>query len=100
MKRQPSAGATNVALSASPAGPYTPPMTDSVSDRTTFLFANPSLVEGLARLVDLGGTFDQYNESATEEAADLRALTQDWSTVGDHLRLAFRAVAEANHPGK
>lgn len=75
-------------------------MTDSVSDRTTFLFANPSLVDGLARLVDLGCTFDQYNESTTPVAADLRALTQDWSTVGDHLRAACRTLAEAHHPGK
>jgi len=76
-------------------------MGDSVSDRTTFLFANPSLIDGLARLVDLGGTFDQYNESASPEEADLRALTQDWSTIGDHLGRAAQALTErAPHSGE
>jgi hypothetical protein len=43
---------------------------------TDFLFARPSLLRGMARVVDLGGRLDSfaYNFSSTpEEAADLAA---------------------------
>ena len=53
------------------------------------LFATPSFLTGAARLVDLGGVFDKYNSSASEEEADSRALASDWSVVGDDLRKAM-----------
>jgi hypothetical protein len=50
------------------------------------LFATPSFLTGAARLVDIGGVFDKYNSSRSEEEADSRALASDWSVVGDDLR--------------
>ena len=52
-------------------------------------FAQPSYVSGAARLVDLGGVFDKYNKSDTEEQADSRALASDWAIVGHDLELAL-----------
>ena len=57
--------------------------------RSDFLFAQPSVLYGLARLFDLGGTFDVYNESPTPGAADAWALLNDWCHVGQDLSAAF-----------
>jgi hypothetical protein len=46
------------------------------------LFAEPSLIEGVSRLVDLGGTLQEYNASKTENEADYKALRNDWHAVG------------------
>ena len=54
-----------------------------MSNKTTFLFANPSFVEGMARVMDLGSTLQVYNESNTEKEADSRAIQKDWEAVGE-----------------
>ena len=67
--------------------------------RSTFLFANPSVIEGLARIVDLGATFDAYNDSATPVAADLRALAQDWYAVGRDVQDVYEQTARGRRAG-
>ena len=47
-----------------------------------FLFAQPSLLSGVSRLLDLGGVFDDYNRSRNGMEADNRAGWVDWGTVG------------------
>ncbi len=47
-----------------------------------FLYARPSFLSGLARLLDIFGTFDQYNRSRDGRIADARALYCDWHVVG------------------
>ena len=59
-----------------------------------FLFAVPSYLSGIARTLDLGGTFDSYNESSTGEEADRRAISADWRMVGQDLREAMRRFDE------
>lgn len=54
-----------------------------------FLFARPSLVGGISRILDFGGTLKTYNYSASEEMADLLATSQDWKAVGIDLRDAL-----------
>jgi hypothetical protein len=61
-------------------------------NKTFRLFAQPSVLSGAARLVDLGGVFDKYNRSQTEQQADGRALASDWSSVGDDLRAAMQRM--------
>jgi hypothetical protein len=61
---------------------------------TDELFAQPSFLSGAARVLDLGGTFDQYNTCATPEDADLRALRGDWITVGRDMQEAIEAVTK------
>lgn len=55
-----------------------------------FLFAKPSFWSGVARAVDLGATFTNYNISPTEAVADERALRSDWRVVGEDLKKAIR----------
>ena len=45
-----------------------------MSHNTDFLYARPSAVEGVARLLDFGNCLNEYNRSATTEQADARAL--------------------------
>ena len=51
----------------------------------TFLFADPSLLYGVARIFDFEGRFATYNESADGEEADAIALHYDWAAVGQTL---------------
>jgi hypothetical protein len=56
-----------------------------VSVLTTFLFANPSFINGTAHLLDLWGTYDSYNRKRTPQDADALALYADWRCVGEEL---------------
>ena len=53
--------------------------------RTDFLFARPSFLSGMARVLDLFGVFDSYNESRSTEEADARAMYADWRVVGQDI---------------
>ena len=61
-----------------------------------FLFARPSLIGGIARLLDFGGTLKMYNESPSEELADSNAISQDWKVVGNSLRAALKEYQAQN----
>ena len=63
-----------------------------MSQFTPFLFARPSFLEGCGRILDFGDTLTQFNTSLTPEQADAIALYLDWSTVGNDLWAAVRAV--------
>lgn len=59
-----------------------------------FLFAQPSFASGAARVFDLWGKFDEYNQCETAEKADGRAIASDWLVVGQDLSDALKQ----NHP--
>lgn len=59
-----------------------------------YLFATPSFWTGIARVLDLGGTFDSYNESPTPTMADRRAMRLDWLAVGKELEVAMKCADE------
>lgn len=61
-----------------------------MGDYSDFLFARPSFIEGVARILDFGNTLNQYNTSAD---ADTIALTMDMYAVGDDLREAIVSIA-------
>lgn len=66
-----------------------------MGDYTDLLYAQPSLAEGAARLLDFGGTLNNYNESPDGAEADSRAIRADWYTVGDGIRtVMLRALKE------
>ena len=62
---------------------------------TDFLFANPSTLSGAGRVIDLMGTFDRYNRSASPQEADARALFSDWLAVGRDLMSSMNALRPA-----
>lgn len=59
---------------------------------TDYLYARPSFLEGMGRIFDFGGTMTVFNTSRTPEEADVRALGDDWRTVGADLRAAVEQV--------
>lgn len=67
-------------------------MNNSTLIRSTFLFSNPSFLSGMSRTMDIYSTFDSYNESATTEEADNRAIRSDFSAVWDDIRNSMQAV--------
>jgi len=64
-----------------------------MSDFTGHLYAKPSLAEGLGRTLDIGATFDCYNDSPSTEEADFMATVSDWYAVGADLLSAINAYA-------
>lgn len=67
-----------------------------VDHNSDFLFARPSFVGGIARILDMGGTLKIYNNSPTEEIADMRALASDWRAVANEL-IASITEYESSH---
>jgi hypothetical protein len=59
-----------------------------------YLFAQPSFLTGMGRVLDLGGVFDEYNTSETEAEAESKAMLSDWAAVGQDLADAMGTVAE------
>jgi hypothetical protein len=59
--------------------------------RSDFLFARPSFIEGLARILDFGGTMTDFNRSVSAEAADRAAIAMDWRMVGQDIRAGIQA---------
>ncbi len=56
------------------------------------IFAKPSFIEGMARVLDLGGTLNDYNYSCSGDIADIHAVESDWITVGEDLRGPVKTV--------
>lgn len=52
-------------------------MKKRVSPRTSYLFAQPSALDGVARTFDFWGVYDSYNIVEPTGAADVLAFIQD-----------------------
>ena len=48
---------------------------------SSYLFSTPKVVDGIASLIDLFGTYTIYNESPTDQEADRRAFTADMQAL-------------------
>jgi hypothetical protein len=67
-------------------------MTDlvTITDSPTFrLFSTPNFWKGVARIIDLFGTLDTYNVSATPEEADKQAFLADWECLSSDAQAAY-----------
>lgn len=68
---------------------------------TDYLFSRPGFLGGMARTMDMFGTFAEYNRSASADDADSIAIYNDWKSVGQDLRMAIsRIKAEKNLNGQ
>jgi len=56
---------------------------------TDFLFARPSVLEGIGRNVDLFEILNDYNSSQSGEEADKIAFDSDWSAVYSDMHTAY-----------
>ena len=62
----------------------------TLNEKSSFLFARPSFLSGVASVLDLGGSLQIYNESKTPSEADGLAMRMDWLVVGDDIRGSMR----------
>jgi hypothetical protein len=68
-------------------------------DFAGLLYSQPSMLEGFARVLDIGGVFDDYNESPTPTETDRLAMLSDWYAVSFDLERAVRRYdAGASEP--
>jgi hypothetical protein len=63
-------------------------------DYTGFLYARPTFVSGISRVVDLGNTLNDYNSTFFTKVADFYALKSDWSAVGADIQYAITEYGE------
>jgi hypothetical protein len=61
----------------------------------SFLFAQPSLLEGCGRIWDFGATLNEYNRCVNP---DLVALYLDWQAIGDDLQGATVGYVQQQLP--
>ncbi len=74
-----------------------------MSHYSTFLFARPSFLEGMARIIDIGGVLNVYHTARTPQEADAIASACDWSAVGQDIMGAMEAerlAQAADHAGR
>lgn len=67
---------------------------DKVTDKSGFLFADPSFLTGLATVMDIGGSLLVYNSSPSGAEADERAIASDWAVVGWDILNATNSLGE------
>jgi hypothetical protein len=65
-----------------------------MSELSTFLYAEPSFSEGIARILDFGDTLTEYNRSENGEMADYLALSADWRSIGSDIQRAILQFQE------
>jgi hypothetical protein len=58
-------------------------------DFTNFLYARPSFIGGVSRVVDLGSTLNEYNSTFIPAIADYYAMKSDWMMVGSDIQTAI-----------
>ncbi|MEI8230641.1 MAG: hypothetical protein WCG83_05930 [Candidatus Peregrinibacteria bacterium] len=59
--------------------------------QTSYLYATPTFLSGMAMTLDLGATMSQYNISRTPEEADAKAMKSDWQATGNDIRFAMNS---------
>jgi len=65
-----------------------------LSKYSSLLYAQPSFLEGVGRLVDFAGLLEGYNYSSTPGEADAVAIASDWCAVGEDLRASILDFAK------
>jgi hypothetical protein len=61
---------------------------DGMGQFSSNLFAEPSFLEGMARVLDLGNTLNEYNRCLSGELTDYYAILGDWRAVGNEIQQA------------
>lgn len=61
-----------------------------MSPETSYLYATPTFLQGMAMTLDMSGSLTQYNENATPEEADAKAVKSDWYATGNDMRAAMK----------
>ncbi|HIJ54505.1 MAG TPA: hypothetical protein HPQ03_00100 [Deltaproteobacteria bacterium] len=63
-------------------------------DYTDFLYARPTFISGVSRVMDLGNTLNEYNSTFLPSVADYYAIKSDWIMVGSDIQAGISAYDE------
>ena len=63
---------------------------------TDYIYARPSFLEGVARIMDIGGTLNEYNYASDGQQADAIAIWSDWAVIGQDMYTAMGIYREEN----
>lgn len=63
---------------------------------TDFLFTTPSFLTGAGTVMNLAGSFYDFNDSNTSEEADCLAIKVDFNIVGDDLKAVMNSMINSN----
>jgi len=63
---------------------------------TDFLYARPSIIEGIGRNVDLFGVLNTYNVSKDGHEADTKARRNDIETLRKDYQTAYEEIINGN----
>ena len=62
---------------------------------STFLFATPKVIDGIASVIDLFGVYTVYNDSPSTAEADRRAMTADMQAMQQDAIIACKGIIES-----
>lgn len=68
-------------------------MSDEI--QSNYLFARPSFVEGVGRIVDVSNSLNTYNQSRSGAEADAHAIREDWKALGHDVRVSLEQLRES-----
>ena len=64
--------------------------------KTDFLLPNNNFVRGWGSVLNLLGSYFEYNYSNSSKEADLKALESDWQNIGEDIRKSVEKVKCVN----
>lgn len=64
--------------------------------KTDYLLPKNNFWVGMGSILNLAGSYFEYNYSKSESEADLKALTSDWENVGEDIRNSERDFEKKN----
>ncbi|MDW5291030.1 hypothetical protein [Formosa sp. PL04] len=68
-----------------------------VKYRTDFLLPKNNFLVGLGSVLNIAGSYFDYNYSKSDDEADRKALRSDWMNVGDDFKSAKKSFKKENH---
>ena len=60
--------------------------------KTDFLFSQMNFTVGAGSVLNLAGNYYEFNTSASDNEADLKALNSDWSSVGNDISESIKKI--------
>lgn len=64
--------------------------------KTNYLFPKNNFWVGMGSVLNISGSYFDYNYSRTENEADLKALISDWINVGEDIKESIEKFENKN----
>lgn len=64
--------------------------------KTNFLLPKNDFLVGLGSVLNIAGSYFEYNYSESEKEADLKAMYSDWENIGNDIRKSTEKFEKEN----